>query len=358
MQPPVGLDLYVPGTPNPPATNTALNAAATWYAFGFTAQGKTLDSVRIFLDSVTGTLATSEFTCSLQGSNAGQPDGTSIETQTPVGSFGNVVAGWNDFFNWSTALMAGTQYWLVFKNLNGTPASNYPAIRVVACVPFVYSTTSSAFSGWMRRISTDSGSIWGAEDATRGTFRIGYSDGTFAGFPVQGQTVTGTTNGIYGAREIGNYFVAPANAKPNVIGLAVLMSSASGVPTGGLRARLYTAPADPTTTAPTLLKTSAALAPIMSPFNQHMVLPFDSAYQLTPGTAYLAMFGETTNSDASSVRFNVRLLLLDEDSNSRALIPLGAGKTAYYNGTTWAAYTSDQLIPMALLLEPGNEFSA
>lgn len=327
-----------------------LSTAAAWTGFSFIAEGLTLTEARVYVSAVTGTLPATNLTCSLEAGAAGVPDGSSIETVADNGG-GNVAVGWRGF-TFNTALTAGKQYWLVFKNTHGTPASNYATIRTTLTVPYVFVHGPARYGGWLRKTTTDSGTNWGSPGS--GTFRIRYGTDQYRGIPAQDMAISASTESVYSAREIGTVFTAPSDVRLRVRGIVLLLGADANTPTGNVRGRLYSATGFPGT-APTLLATSAYFQPRESPgaFFQHFI--FDSVQVLTAGQRYLATLGETTQSDTSTNRYTVRIVSWDTDANSLALIP-HALRLGYYDGSSWTE--SERSVPSALILESGSEFLA
>src|SRR4051812_14338490 len=108
----------------PTTTNTvAVSAAANWYALSFVPDsGRTLSEIRTYVSAVAGTLGANDITADLYDSTgtAGAP-GSAIESgKVPTATI--TAAGYYTFNGFTTALTAGLLYWIVFKNVNGTPA--------------------------------------------------------------------------------------------------------------------------------------------------------------------------------------------------------------------------------------------
>lgn len=330
----------------------ALNAAATWLAYGFQAPagGKTLSSVRAFLSATSGTLIASDLTCSLYSNSAGSP-GSSIEGPKSCGSAPSGSA-WYDWTGFSTALTGGTQYWLVFKNANGTPASNFPTFRLIASLGGII--VGATVFGDSRKTSADSGSTWaGTSNSQIAGFRLGFSDGSYAGLPLSNFAVSGSGVGVYSARELGSRFTTPSNGKLRVAGLFKSVNAKTGTPTGNARLRLYTG------SSPSLLATTDSLLSVPDITGVSIIQGYFSTVQtLDPGTVVRVVLSETTQSDASTNRFNSNVFTVDTDSNSLALMPFGGFVQTYFDGSSWAE-TNSALIPCGLLLDDGaGEFAA
>lgn len=336
-----------------PSVNTFnTNAAGNWMALSFIAEGRTLSKVWTFLHGTGGSIAAADITCSLQGADSsGNPDGTSIETR-PATSVASTA--WNKFEGFTTALTAGRQYFLVFKNIHATPASNWVNFRTVYGVPReVGAFGNTGRYNWGRKTSTDSGAAWSALGPS-GTYAVEYSDGVMRGVPIEDAATTVAGTGIYNTREIGTRFTAPVNVKLNVRGVAMLHSGMTGAPTGTFRHRLYSTSSNFPGTEPTLLATSVDLHPTaLNPQADYQFGIFSTPIELTPGVQYLATIGETTQTDASTNRYNARLVTWGNDNALRALLP-HALTLGYFDTSSWSELAT-QFVPMALLLEPGSE---
>ncbi len=348
---------FLPTTPSN-ANTTAINAAANWLALSFVADSaRTLATIRAYLITVTGTLGASDITCDLYDSTGtGGAPGSSIETGK-LPSTTITALGWYTFTGFSTVLVAGQQYWLVFKNVNGTPASNFCTFNAVsATAPFVIGS-SQARQGWGFATSTNSGSTW-ALTTGRMSFRIGYADGSFDGLPTSSTAASAVGNGVYATRELGMKFTTPNNGVLNVRGIAMFLATITGTPTNGLRFGLWTG-STPTNQGYTLTIPQTA-----SVGNQWIVGYFDPSVNggiitLQPGTITRATLA-TSGSDASTKRYNLTEVIWDTDSNSVILLPFeGTCTKTYYNGSTWTdSALGTSMFGFALLLDTAGEFGA
>lgn len=321
----------------------ALSAAATWMAYSFMGNGKTLNTVRAFLSATAGTMTAAGLTCELYSDSASSPN-ASIEgpkncSTTPSGS------GWYDWTGFTTVTTAGTRYWLVFKNAQGTPASNNVTFRWVANSSTFSALGSASTFGAAKKHSTDSGSTWAGGTATAAAgWRIGFSDGSYLGSPLSNFGTAGVGVGVYSTRECGGMFTNPANATLNVAGLWILMNVKSGTPTGSGRLRLYTG------STPSLVATTETID-ISSVAAASLVFAyFSSVQQIAPNTIIRVVLGETAQADASANRYNVSFFTVDTDSASLALMPFGSFQQTYFDGTNWAQ-TNSALVPCGLMLD-------
>lgn len=328
----------------------ALSASATWLAYGFQARGKTLNSVRAFLSATAGSLIAADVTCSLYSDSGGAPN-ASIEGPKSCGSAPSGSA-WYDWTGFTTALTGGTQYWLVFKNANGTPGTNFPTFRLITTMNSLLG--GSAVHGDVRKTSTDSGSTWAGTSNTQiAGFRLGFSDSTYGGLPLSNYAISPSGVGVYSARELGSMFTTPANASLKVIGIGAVFNAKTGTPTGNARFRLYTG------ASPSLLATTDSLINASNITGVTVLAGYFSAVQtISASTIVRAVLGETTQSDASTARFNLNAFTVDTDAASLALMPFGSFQQTYFDGSTWGE-TSSALVPIWLLLDDGaGEFAS
>lgn len=317
------------------ALSTAGNAA--WEGLTIIGTGKTLSTVRAYINAVTGTLIAGDVTLSLYAdSGATQvPTGAAIETKNC--SSAPTAAGWYEWTGFSTALTFGTRYWLVWKNANAAPTTNFPTMQRIA--DFV------ALSVNGRKNSTNSGSTWSSLSGTAGAFRIAWSDGTYDGWPLSAAAALGSGNGVYAARECGSLMTIQGS--PRVVGAWMTVAANTGTPTGTPRLRIYSGSG----TTPALIATSGlaiqASTTLAAFFANDIILP-PGAYRLT--------LSETTQSDASTDRMNCYGFTVDNNAPSKALMPFGSQVLTYT--TDGITFTDDdtQGVPCGFLLDAGNEF--
>jgi hypothetical protein len=330
----------------PPATSTlALSAAATWLAYGFVPEAaKTLSAVRAYLSAVNGSPATTDITCALYSDSSGAPN-ASLESHS-ITSVPAAGGGWGDWAGFTTALTAGTQYWLVFANGNASPATNFPTYRWLNNVlPAIYGSGSKY--GWFKQHSTNSGGAWGTTVAPAGGWRLAYADGTYDGSPFS--TSGSSADQVYAARESGVKFTTPPNAVVNVRGLAFGLASNNGSPTGGVWFRLYN--------GTTLLATTNTIASGNVNAQGWYESCFSAAQVIQPGTVLRATFGDAGGGDSSSNYYRGTELTIDSDAHSLALMPFEGTAQKTYLNSTWTDTTTG-IFPFALLLDVTGEFGA
>lgn len=330
-----------------------VNAAADWFALSFTPDsGRTLSAVRAFVSAVAGTLGASDITCDLYDSTGslGAP-GASVEAGK-VPSATITASGWYDFTGFTTALTAGLKYYAVFKNVNGTPASNNPTFRGIGLgTPTLTLGGNSSRFGWTWATSTNSGGSW-SQVGTQTGVRIAYADGTYDGLPVSNTAAAAVTDGVYSTRESGVKFTTPPNGVLKVAGLAICMASRTGVPTGNVQLGLWSG------STPSLVAYTNPVPLAVATTAQWVYAYFSSTQTVQPGTVLRVTLAETAQSDTSATYYKNQEITWDTDVNSTALLPWeGACVKTYFDGSSWTD-TSGSIFAHALLLDPAGEFGA
>jgi hypothetical protein len=342
----------VASSSSPANTNLDLNAANRWLAFGFVPdQSKTLTKVRVFLSGVTGTLAATDFFCDIFSDNAGVPNATL--TSGAGATIAVTASGWYEF-TLSVALTAGVQYWAVLKNVNGTPASNFPTVfYTVNATSRPRAGSDSTKYGWAKNHTTD-GTTWPNGGGVAAGYRIGFSDSSYLGAPIQ-TTGVDATNLIFGANEVGVSFTMPAAGAISVSGLGFVTFTPAGTPTGNLRFKLYTGPLS----GPTLIDTTYAI-PVANAkaigqgwINAH----FSTLRTLTPGTVVTVSMSNSA-ADSSANCYRAANYTWDSDANSLALLPFQGTALEVASTNTGASFSTvaNKIIPFALLLDSASEF--
>lgn len=338
---------FLPKSPSNGVTTVALSAAATWHARGFTVRrALTINTVREYLTAKTGTLATTDVSCDIYSDTGSGIPNVSLGSTTTV-SPALAAATWCEWSGLSVALTANTQYWIVWKNLNGTPASNFPTLRASLL------DTLPVFGwgfGWPKVTTVNSGTTWAtnAQANVSGT-RLGFSDGSYQGFPVE-NIATGTAT--YGTREHGIKFTVPSNAPLVVSGVQIYVRSKTASP-GSLRARIYRG----SSSTPTLIATSEVIAPGLIGSGVYAGCPFASDVTLTPGETIRLVMSQTGGD--SSNHYQGSDYTLDNDANSIALGPFNGtcSKTTTTDGTNFTE-TANIVMPMGLILKADGELAA
>lgn len=323
-------------------SNTTLNTAATWVGSYFVAaSAKTVSSISISINSTTGTLTSGDLRLALYSDNGGKP-GTEIEG---INSSGAPATGWNTISGYTSSVTAGTNYWIVIRNMDATPASNnFTISRRSGSISLLGSSSNGSAAvtsgGWAASISTDSGTNW-TKSATIASAVIVWSDGTRDGFPIDG---SGTSYQVYSTREAGLMFFT-GNYPLRVDGVAA-MASRTGSPTGALRFRIYEGSGN----SRTLVSTTTTTSGLFTTINYVQML-FPSTITLKGNTWYTVVVAETTNSDASTARYNLASYKINSTNRSLMNGLLGdlTRGSITTDGTTWTD-TNDEFPHVSLLL--------
>lgn len=352
---------FIPTNPTVGSGTLALNAAATWLAIGFVAlEDKTISKVKLYQSSQNGTNATSDCTCDIYSAvttATGVPntsvDGPKNATSTPAAGL------WQEWSGFTTSIVRGQMIWFVFKNANGTPATNYPTYRygLAGSAPGPGQTNTFYGPAFFKVHTTDSGTAW-ATSLVRNSIgpRIEFSDGTFWGWPISAIASVATASGVYNARELGVVFTSPANVRLVVRGIAFGALHQTGTPTGNVRYRLYN--------NTTLLGTTEVIANARvhtSATDGYYEAYFSSPITIEPGTTLRAVISETTQSDGSSKAFRTMAYTVENDANSKALMPFGSLKSTLTTDSTGSppsfVDTDTEIYPFYLILDTDGEFA-
>lgn len=348
---PAALFGWCPQTPSNGVSSLSLNAAATWMAYGFMIpENKTLSKVKFRTGNVTGTLGASDISVSLYSSSTAGVPNAAIEARTTLAA-AIASSQWAEATGFTSALTRGTQYWIVVKNLNATPASNFVSLIFLATqvIPTIVGG-STARQGWAKNHSTDSGGAWANGVVGGSNIRLEFSDGSFAGFPIQAAGSNGTQM-VYSTREYGVRVVSPTNAKLNVRGVAMFLNSAVGTPTADPFFKLYTGE-----TPALLASTDSFPRGIVTAAGWYQAY-FSAAQVIDANTVMRVMLAEGAQADASANAFRAIEYTIEDNADSKLLMPTGSLKRSYYDGSVWA--DTDTATPaFALILDSDYEFAA
>lgn len=344
------LSMGVPIASGAPATTTFnTNAAANWCALSYIAPvSLPLRKVRIRVNSVTGTLGVNDMVCEVWSHSGTQPSAmlssTNVVTTTPTGAA--VV----EFTGLNQAQILGTVYHLVFKNVNGTPASNFYQVLLSSSVTVTHTIGSLVNHGMGHFTTTTSGGSWTPTANQLEPMQLEFSDGvtTYQQGLLFSTLGYDSTNSVYSDREVGVMLKTP-NVRLNIAGLSFQFRK-QGTPTGNVLYKIYS--------GTTLLSTAAgSLNADTSTTGSWVPAFFPTSIQLAADTDYSFIFAESTQADSSANRFELMHFTIPNDAGILANKPFGGSvKQNYYNGTTW---TQDPLkFPLfVLLLDKNTPFS-
>lgn len=310
----------------------------------------TLDKFQVYVTGVNGTLGASDFVAELFASDGSQPTGAAISSQTALTAS---VAGsaWSEWAGFNDVLAANAQYWVVAKNCNASPATNYPTVlrQVLNSMPI----PPNRGSGMSYLCSTNGGTSWAActNPSSAPAVVVECAEGYAMGYPFTtgsaGNAVF-TPNIAYDTREAGVIMTVPDDAKLRVIG-GVCATAKIGTPAAGLRYRLYngtTLIASTGTRAAALVNTSPA----------YLKLYFASPQILDAGATIRLVAGAAATGDTSSNGYGVGFVNVSADAEAQTLKPFNMSRTTY-DGSTWTETTT--IVPScALILDNGDYFEA
>lgn len=335
-------------------TQLQMNTANMRLALGFTVStAKTLDNVMLRCSGVTGTITAANEPMALQATTSGAPSGSDIESV----SAGSVPTAnsWVSWTGFTTALSADTMYWLVLRNNQGTPASNYPTWQFVARsgLPIDQGNGSGNYWESMVRYSTDGGSSYGSGGNSyvpAAGWRIGFSDGTYIGLPIENIQNVDSTDTVYSTREYGWMFTYPSNyPTANISRIGMYTSTAGTPPSGGLRMRIYTG------SSPSLQGTTATIPADNVRNTSWSWANLSSPVAIAPSTIVRVTFGAVSGGSSSN-DYRTYPITIENSSASKALKPFGDLQKTYYNGSTWTE-TDTLMGSFALQLDTTTPFT-
>lgn len=339
----------------PSQSTLALNAAGTWIAFSFVPNAaRTINAVRAFLSAVAGTMVAGDLTCEVQTeTGTGAPSGSIVTNGGPVNCGATPTSGWNGWSGLTASLNAQTPYWLVFKNINATQASNFPTFRWVTGAGVQLGQGPKAnFSGYATLRSANSGSSWTNGANAMGP-RLAYADGSYDGVPV---SAVSNSTGIYSTNEVGIKFALPAGPKYKVAGLFLSAALPNGTPTGTYSLNLWTG----ATSTPTLLATCGAIPNAYALSNGWLLSYFSASQTIdaSGGAVTVRITAKNSAADSSSNCFRLNELTVDSDASSLAQMPFGSCvKTVTTDGVNFTD-TTTAVYGGGLMLDTDGEFAA
>ncbi len=340
---------FAPNATAPSVSTLQLNAAGTWLAIGFVAKRPGtvhLSNVWIFATAKTGTLATTDLTCDLYSDANGIPN-ASIESRATV-TPAAAASTWLEFtgFTSTSALVQNTQYWLVFKNVNGTPASNN--------ITYGFGGAGSAngnmaaYWGSQKVGTTDSGTTWATSPILNIVgYRLDFDDGTFQGQAISAVATDATK--VNGTTKLGFYTVTPANATLNVSGMS-LMFRKVGAPAGNAVLELFNNTAQIATCSIPLTDVNTTASRFYS--------CYWTPIQVAGGTTLRGSVSiSAAGGDASNyIQFSLSEYTTETSAGSLAQLPFGNWQRTVYNGSTWSQ-TNSTVMMGGIILDPTGEFT-
>ncbi|HMB65819.1 MAG TPA: hypothetical protein VKO42_02995, partial [Patescibacteria group bacterium] len=196
-------------------------------------QGKTVDSIRVYLDDENGNSPTYRY--GLQTDSGGSPSGTWLGSANQ--GYGDLQAtspGWKTIgLNENVSLTQGITYHLVTQYQSGT-INYFRSVELRASNPnnFLNPLNNSSNSSGNYLWSTDGGSSWSAL-GYQPIYVLGFTDGSFEGNPYEDLSEIS----VYGNNYAGQEFSFPSEKK--ISSLAFLVSDNDSNPSDSLYVSLY-----------------------------------------------------------------------------------------------------------------------
>lgn len=370
----------IPFTNGNSTTTLTLNATASWIAFSYIPyKNHTLAAVAVKASALTGSVACTDLELDIYSDNgaaatkplASLGAGYTSSTGAPIGGSCSTNYSGTPFIRFSGytgALTAGTVYWAVVKNNNGTPASNFPTILYGA--GNTINPSSSNSNGEqnynLTQTTANSGTSWTNQVNSIPFIRWEFSDdSSYAGTPYEsiGQDSTNLIFGVAGGasgRELGTEFVSPP-VQLNVIGVTLLLFRSSLTPAGNFKAGLWTCTGSTCTNI--AYTTGSAGSQVTSASASNVQMFFTSTQHVPANSTLIVSVGDTSADDATHT-YRLVAATVNSDTNSLALLPFGGATTkgVYCTGTcttfsNWSAVTNT-IYGFSLILDPAGEFTA
>lgn len=330
---------WLPSGINLTATSLNLNTATTFIAFAFTAKATGLTAFMFDISAVTGTVVAANITGQVYTDNGSGPSST-------VGSAGalsaNPATGWNTITGISSGTLTLNQtYWMVIKNINGTPASNSVTVR---CNPGMLSAKSLSY----KSVTTTDGTTWTTGITTNTWRAYDSASDTYWGCPSSTMQAFGSPERIQGSLQTGIRFTTPPGVSLNVIGIG-FNASKTGTPAGNIGMKLYNSGGTLIATADEHFVTELGTG---TPAPVFFRLP--TTQTLSPSTNYYAMCYDAGASTGANYYFMWKAPF--ENSTATDNLRFLGSKLFTLSAGTFTEVTG-YTVPFYILLEPQNEFS-
>jgi len=198
------------------ATWTA-NAAANRLAMRFVARHSGAPAgIALRIGTVTGSPAQRDVKVTLFSVAAGGSPGTLLEerdngSSSALSSGSRLVVG-----GWTTSLSAGQEYFIVVRNGNASPTTNYFAVAYGVEKATLAGNAVSPPAG--SYTSTDSGSTWSAQGTQRSNYQIIYNTGS-GDFTYDWLVIQTSGNSSLNNNPTGVRFTTPSGIRLRVIGV-------------------------------------------------------------------------------------------------------------------------------------------
>jgi hypothetical protein len=303
----------------------------------------TLQKARWFISAVQGSPVASSFEVELrEASGVGAEDGTGTLLSTVTASASPSANNWIETNSFNVSVTRNQQYIFLIRNKHGTPDSNNFTTRRVRNSTDLIGGGLTTGSGWFRRHSTNGGSTWGGNATAIGGMRLEFSGSIYDGLPFQEAGVTPIDVRVQGSRKLGVRFVTPASTKLRVAGMATRINI-SGSPDAFPTFELFKGTTFIKSTGATNKKASA----------NYTYLYFDEPVVLDPESVYRAVFAPSVDTDSGTAGFNLYRYVVDDNAESKALLPFNSWQQTFFDGSTWT--DDDTQAPVFWLIVDSQE---
>lgn len=343
--------------PNISLCNT--NAAGNYCAIEFVPVGShTLSTISLQIGSITGSLGPSDLELDVYSDNGTQLPNASLGagyTSTTV----TQSSLWYTWSGYTGTVTSGVMYWIVLKNKNASPNTNYATLKVwpgviVAPIPLINAAHTQIVQGVA---ASYNGTAW-TFTATIGMFKIYYSDNSsYQGYPLTGYNID-STDTVYSGAAVGSLFTSPSVAL-SVSCISMATFANIGTPTGNLQFQIYAGSSGTLS----LLGTTDPV-PSFNNYSSPASACFESPVIIPANTTIRVVMSETSNSNSSANTYRTYYMTYDSSPGSPGLTPFGGTLQETYcpssGGCTAASQWTQanyRFVPFDLLLTSGGEFS-
>jgi hypothetical protein len=211
------------------------NAAGNRLAMRFVARHSGAPAgIALRISWLAGSLQQRDVKVSLWSAGANGLPNTQLEeldngSSSALSSYSRLVVG-----GWTTDLSAGQEYFIVVRNGNASPTTNYFAVAYGVEKATLAGGAASPPAG--SYTSTDSGSTWTAQGTQRGNYQIIYNTGsgdfTYDWLVTQSSNTTNLNNNPTGVR-----FTTPSGVRLRVVGVQFAQISSISSSSWAIRVR-------------------------------------------------------------------------------------------------------------------------
>lgn len=356
--------------PDPSQGTSSLDLAVATTLLGFSFKtniDEQLSKVKVYCLGTTGVPLSGDLEIQFRADTSGSPATSSTESKSATGTPTAATIMEATGFTATSAITAGTQYWIVCKNINAVPATNHFTIQYVkngsidGGVGNNCQITGGHNGGFSIKFTNDgSGTNWssgGNNPVPAYGIRLEFSSGRFLGLMLTA-AAQDTTNTMFAARVGGIKFTTPASwPTTNVACVSLQVGKAGTVPASGLVYKLFTG-ASTTPGAATATSRTCAQANVTSNPG-YLPIWFANNFTLVASTTYRLVAAVQNASDGSGGNdFRLYQFTVENDANSKAQLPFGGLAFTYSTDGTTFTDTDTKVIPFQLHLDSTTPFTA